>query len=509
MGLELPEGSPDGTLPIAPLVESKSTLILRGIAWNSIYHGFSIAAGFLSMFVLARVLSPDQYGHVTAVSGWLALFNAVGCQGFLAHALQLSDHDEPDWGLHWSACLWMQLPLFLAANGVAGLMWRMPSYRTLAPLLHLDSFALLLSVPHLLAAKMLERRFDFRRLQMFSVIIVILSTGVTLSLAQRFGAYAVIFGGSLCNLLPFTLYLFWGLRWRPQPGWWLWPDWKRYGPALAFGAQYNLGTLLHGAKSIAEAAILPNSIGFGAMGLINRSQGLFQGTLGRLSSLVMDSAYPVLPRLAANSHEYPRQATAFFQTALLGLIPAGVFVAVEGPKLSRLLYGAKWVAADPLLLPGTIAGMFAIILILSKNILLAANNLRASYVVNIVAAICAVIPVVATKFQAEAVTYLWLMVAFQCSAAVVSVIAARRFLTRAAVYGFLAPACSAGLGIVGILLFRNRLARLPLLAELVVEGFLYALIIIATLRIGFPDSLASILRYLPGGSAIRRGLRLH
>jgi O-antigen/teichoic acid export membrane protein len=242
------------------------------------------------------------------------------------------------------------------------------------------------------------------------------------------------------------------------------------------------------------------------MGLINRAQALFQGTLGRFSGLVMGSAYLVLPRLAANPTEYPRQASTFFQTALLGLIPGGCFVALEGPQLSRLLYGYKWVAADPLLVPGTMAGMLAVILLVAKNILLAANKLRACYVVNAVAAACAVIPVVITKFGAGAVTYIWIVVAFQCVAFAISMIAARSLLTRAAALGFIPPACAAGLGALGVFLSRKLLVHLPLAGQLTFDALLYGLIMVAVLRFVFPQALLGMLRYLPGGGTIRAGL---
>jgi O-antigen/teichoic acid export membrane protein len=245
------------------------------------------------------------------------------------------------------------------------------------------------------------------------------------------------------------------------------------------------------------------------MGLINRAQGLFQGTLGRFSSLVMDSAYLVLPRLAANPTEYPRQASAFFQTALLGLISGGCFVALEGTQLSRLLYGMKWVAADPLLVPGTMAGMFAVILLIAKNILLAANKLRACYVVNAVAAACAVIPVVVTKFGGGAAAYIWIVVAFQCVAFAMAMVAARSLLTRAAAVGFIPPVCAAGLGALGVFLSRNLPVRLPLAGQVAFDGLLYTLIVVTTLRLGFPQALTRILQYLPGGSTIRRLLRLN
>jgi O-antigen/teichoic acid export membrane protein len=245
------------------------------------------------------------------------------------------------------------------------------------------------------------------------------------------------------------------------------------------------------------------------MGLINRAQGLFQGTLGRFSALVMESAYLVLPRLAANPVEYPRRASAFFQTALLGLIPGGCFVALEGTKLSRLLYGLKWVAADPLLVPGTMAGMFAVILLIAKNILLAANKLRACYMVNAVAAGCAVIPVLVTKFGGGAVAYLWVVVGFQGVAFAIALISARSLLTHAAALGFVPPACAAGVGAAGVLLSQKLPVDLPLAGQLAFDGVLYAFIVIGVLRFVFPQALLGLLRYLPGGTTTRAVLRLN
>jgi O-antigen/teichoic acid export membrane protein len=344
---------------------------------------------------------------------------------------------------------------------------------------------------------------------MLSVAALLLTTTITLSLAKGLRAYAVILGGNVCNLLPFSAYLFFGLKWRPLRGWWKWPDWRGYRAALAFGTQQNVSSLLQGSRSFAEAAILPGSLGLTTMGLINRAQALFQGTLGRFSGLVLESAYPVLPRLAANQSEYPRQAGVFLQTVSIGLVPGGVFVALEAQRLSRLLYGMKWVAADTLLLPGTLIGICAVLLSCTKNILLAAGKLRECYVLSAVTATCVTIPVLITELGGSAVAYLWLAFALQCVACATGMLLLRPLHIRGAAHGLVIPVTGTACGVIAVFLSKLLPVRTGPVGELFADALSYGFAVMVALRFLFPDALRRLLRNLPGGSKAGALLRLN
>src|SRR5439155_1530845 len=55
-----------------------------------------------------------------------------------------------------------------------------------------------------------------------------------------------------------------------------------------------------------------------------------------------------------------------------------------GRHVSRLLYGQKWIAMDPLIWPGALAGVAATIFVTCAGILLAAGRLRGSFLLELI-----------------------------------------------------------------------------------------------------------------------------
>src|SRR5207253_9344528 len=104
------------------------------------------------------------------------------------------------------------------------------------------------------------------------------------------------------------------------------------------------------------------------------------------AAVVVETVYPLLPRSAGDREQFSRHATLFVRTMLLVSIPGAMFVGIEGPTLSRVLYGAKWIAADSLILPSTIfAWSISTVLIFATD-LQARNQLGLALISRLIAA---------------------------------------------------------------------------------------------------------------------------
>jgi O-antigen/teichoic acid export membrane protein len=199
--------------------------MLRGIAWNTCDQIFQAALPLGGMLVLVRVISPAKYGRAGAVLGFLTLLNTFNCANFMVHASQLPDGAEPDWSLHWSAGLYIQIALTGTCHLLAGFYWLFTAYRPIAPLLHLAALGLLIDSANRLGYTMLQCAVDFQRLRIVHGLGTLASVTVTLALGLAgSGAYAIVLGSNVVAALPFSIDLFVVRCWRPRVGWWRWPD---------------------------------------------------------------------------------------------------------------------------------------------------------------------------------------------------------------------------------------------------------------------------------------------
>jgi O-antigen/teichoic acid export membrane protein len=479
-------------------------LILRGLAWNSAFQVFLVGASFASMLVLVRLLGPAEYGRASVASGFLAIITCFNCSYFYDHALQLRGDEEPDWGLHWRVGFYIQLALGTICNLVAGSCWFFHSYRPAAPLLHVASIGLIISWPTNLRMTMLRREMNFPRLRILHGTAVITSAATAAILALTgAGAYALIISGNVIHSVPFGLDLLLVRRWRPPAGWWRWPDWAAHGHTLRFGGNLSTSALLTAARGMLEALILPGTLGYEAIGLLNRAQVLFTTTFGRVNAVVVETVYPLLPRSAGDPVQFARHGTLFVQVMLLVSIPGAVLVGLQGPQLSRLLYGQKWVAADPLIWPGTVFAWGVSLLLVFSSVLLAASRMRVWFAVSIFGAALSLPAMLAVILGTKTLAYVWGLAGGQMAALILAMILASPCLERDWMRRTLAPPVVASASAAAALLLTSRFdGGLQLIPGLCLHALVYGLVAGIVLRGLFAVQLKNVLTRLPAGERV-------
>jgi O-antigen/teichoic acid export membrane protein len=217
----------------------------------------------------------------------------------------------------------------------------------------------------------------------------------------------------------------------------------------------------------------------------------------------------MLPRSAKQPEEFARHATLFVQTMLLLTIPGAVFVGLEGIRLSRLLYGAKWVAADPLIWPGTLFAWGAAAALTFSSVLLARNHLRRVFVTNVLVAALGLPAIAVAAAGGGMLAYAWALALGQLVGTLIIARAASPDLQRdwrARAAG--PPVTAAFLGAVVVLTVRPWTTNLPFVASIILSAALFGLTLLLALRLFFSRQLHEVVRRFPQGERVAKLLRL-
>lgn len=495
----MPAGGSDG-----------SRLLVQGITWTAAYQVVNAALAFASMLILVRILDADDYGRAAAVTGILVLLGTFGSHLVVEHALQLPDGQEPDWQLHWTFGVYIQLVMSVVVNAVAGLCWLLPDYRPLARLLHIASIGFVFDAPAQMSATMLRRDLNLRRLRIVSgagMLVRFVAT-TTLAIAGA-GAYAIVIGSNVLPAVPSAFDLLVNRRWRPDAGWYRRLHWREHSAALTFGLQRAAANIVSSLRGAFEAAALPPPLGFAALGLINRSQALYTNTFGRVSAIVADSVYPFLPRSSNDPERYASHATMYVRVMLLISVPPALFVAEYGHLLSRALYGSKWVAMDPLIRPGALVSLSLAVLSIAATILIAAGRVRECVIYDTIGAVAAVPAIAIAWMTRQATLYSWACVAGEALVATAALWRAARLLRRDWMRtALLPPVVAAASALLMLRVIAPLVGAAWPIVDLIVLGSAFGAVCLLVLRVVFADALTALLIYAPGGDRLRQLARL-
>ena len=484
-------------------------LVVRGVFWTTVYRAFAALLQFGSMLVLVRLIPPSEYGRAGAVVGFLALANVVSCGVFFSQGLQLKEGEEPDWSAHWHAGFPIQCVLFVITNLLAILLWGVSSSGSIAGLLHLASVGLLVEAPSALRMVMLRREMNFRRLRLLEGIAKLSGIAVMLALGvSGFGALAIVAGANVVPAVPAAVDLLVVRRWRPVDGWLRRPDWRAYRPAILFGLQQSWSAMLQAMRPALEALVLPVQLGFGALGLLRRAEALFTSTVGQVNNVFAETVYPLLPRQTHDPKKFARVATLFLQVTFMVVVPGVVFAGFEGKSLLRLLYGQKWIAADPLVLPGALIALGVVIFTSGYGIRLARSDLKICFRLDVVTALLTLPPIFLIALGGSLAQYAWTLAAGQLIGGGVALMKASRVLARGWYRDvLLPPVVSSGVAMLVVRLVMSG-RSLPLLWDVSFRAALFAVVILVVVRTLFPGLLITAVDGVPFGKSVGRWLRL-
>jgi O-antigen/teichoic acid export membrane protein len=479
---------------------------MRGLAWNAGYQVFASLIQFAAMLMVVRIIPPEEYGHWVVALGILQLLNAVNVASFVAQALQLPTGEEPDWTLHWHVGNLLQFGLFLVCTATAFAVRRNATYDGVSALLHIASIGLLFNTPAQLRMVMLQRRLEFRRMRTMTAIASLLGAGVIVVGAMAgFGARALVLGGNVVVSMPLAVDLLLVERWRPTGQWLAWPELRRYRESIVFGTN-RIGTgVLASTRGALTAFVLPSTVGFVSIGLMNRAESLFAMSVGRTVTLISETVYPVMPQLASDETRFARIVRAYSLLLLtLSLAGVGLFAAC-GADLSRILYGLKWAAADPLLLPGAAIGLAAAISTLASQVLLAQGQLRQVFALGMLPQLCVLPAFIGVGlFEWGVHQFYWSTAAGLLLSAVLGLYLVRQRLALAWSGVWIAPAVAAAGGWAAAVLVGHLTDQHSSGMRSSIKATMFGVVWLLTLRSLFGDTLDEMLALAPGGSRLRQ-----
>ena len=314
-----------------------------GVFWNTSFVFTKDVLQFGLTMILARLLTPADYGQFAFVSAITTFVAAISFRNFLAHALQQRRDQPVDYDLHVSFALLIQTAAFLLLNITAVVFWFTP-LRPVAVPLALMSVLVFVDIPAETYSRILERELNWRMLRTLNMAGFILGAIVSIVLALKGGGLYALLIPNLISPIPIVLHFIavrgWRFRWR-----WSLAD---YREPLRFGVTRLFSGLAAQARGVLETSTIVALLSFAALGIYGRAIGLAQLFIYRFIVLLMTSAYPVLTTIVAGSASAFKARVLLLRAICWGAGAAGLLIYFAADPLVRLIYGHQWLAAIPI-----------------------------------------------------------------------------------------------------------------------------------------------------------------
>lgn len=305
----------------------------------------ALLISFATIAVVARTLSPGDYGlvaMVTSVTAFLAVFSDMGLSLVTVQRKELTESQSS--ALFWVNAGFAGLLGLFTIGGAPLLVWFYEESRLL-PITCVIALTFPLTGLTVQHQALLKRNMRFRKLAM--VRLGGTTTGAGLSVLMALGGFG-----------------YWALVWQPVAvaaaemlASWLAMPWRPGRPRnceglrgmLGFGGNLTAHGMVGYIATHLDSLLIGRLCGTHQLGLYATSYSLMMRPIALAGYSVGETAIPELCRHARDSERFRASYRKMFTvTALLGL-PASLGGALWADDLVAALLGAQWFAATPIL----------------------------------------------------------------------------------------------------------------------------------------------------------------
>lgn len=363
----------------------------KGVKWGFIDN--IAGTGILAVvnLVLARLLTPEEFGIVGMTAIFLTLSATLVDSGFSGALTRKQNVDEKDFNtvfyfnLLTSAVLY--LVLFLAAPAIASFFGQ----PVLTSIIRILGLSLIVSAAGIVQKVILIRKIDFRTQALISVVSAVSSGAVGIGMAlSGFGVWSLV--ALQLSRLVFTTLLLWIFsRWKPA----FMFSAESFREMFSFGGRLLLTAIIETVWAEAYSFIVGKVYSPTVLGHYSRADKFRNMVTSNVSLVMQRVTYPVLSSIQDDKVRQTRAYRKVFRTTVLVSFTSVLGLAAVSEAFILTLVGEQWIPAIGYLRILCLSGLFIPLMICSSNIINADGRSDTTLYLEIMKVALAVIPVLA------------------------------------------------------------------------------------------------------------------
>lgn len=336
-----------------------------GMFWNAFEKIAVQGISFVLSIILARLLTPHDYGTIGMMTVFWAFSNVFVDSGFSRALIQKQDRTEDDFSTTFIfnivvSCLLYAI-LFFASPAIADF------YETpeLVELQRVFFIVIILNSLTVVQSAKLQIIVDFKSIALINAVSTIFSGVVAIYMAYNgAGAWALVWQSIIKSAV--SALCFWCIsKWIPKTGF----SKVSFKRLFGFGSKLLACGLLSTTVTHIYNLVIGKIYNSASLGHFTRAQQFPELTVGTLGSVLNNATFPLMATLQNNSDELISTFRRLIKLSALVSFPAMVGLAVLSDDVIMVLLGEKWMPAATLLFWLALSYIFTPFSALNLNLL--------------------------------------------------------------------------------------------------------------------------------------------
>lgn len=326
---------------------------VTGAFWTSIQRFMSIFIQFISNIVLARLLTPNDYGCIGMLAIFMLLSSTIIDGGFGSALIQKKRPTQEDystiffWNLGLSIVIYVLL--YLSAPFVA----RFYHIELLCPVLRVQGIALIINAFQLIQTNQLNKQFKFKKISIVTLFSSVVSLMVTIVMAYRgFGVWSLVAQNLLMSSIPTVIYWLTN-KWKPL----LVFSIQSFKELFSFGFYMFLSTLLSTFVNNIQGLLIGRFYDAAQMGFYSKAHNTEKLASTSISQILSQVSYPLYAELQDDKNSLIKTIKKLTLSVSYLTFPMMLLLILLAKPIFILLFSDKWLPAVPFFQILCIAGL--------------------------------------------------------------------------------------------------------------------------------------------------------
>ena len=323
--------------------QSLKTKVANGAVWTLLEKLSTQIVSFVVGMVLARLLTPNDYGTVALTGIFFAVAGVLVDGGFGDALIQKKDADDLDFNsvfyLNLLLSVVAYLVLFFAAPWIA----KFYDTPVLTPIVRVSAICFIFNAVNAIQNAELVKKMLFNLSFRISLITCVASAvcGITLA-CLGYGVWALVwtslFGGAVGVAVRWFI-----IAWRPK----FMFSCARLKPLFSYGWKMAVSGLLDATFANLNGLLIGRFYAKSDLAFVNKSNALPSLAMNQINDTLGRVSFPALVLMQDDKKRLRDSMRRMMRCSTFLVFPLMVGIAVCSHSILRLLFGSQWTPAAP------------------------------------------------------------------------------------------------------------------------------------------------------------------
>ena len=337
----------------------------NGVIWSAIERFSVQGVQFLLSIVIARLITPAEYGLIAMLAIFMAVAQTFIDSGFGSALIQKKDRDETDYSTVFYFNILVSVVLygilFLCAPLIAGF-YKQPLLTEVTRWVGLN---LIFSSFSIVQRTRLSIELNFKVQTKASLASVVISGAIGIYTAyQGWGVWALVVQ-SLSNNLLSTLFLWIAAKWRPAIVF----SMNSFKRLFSFGSKLLVSALMHTVYLNLYSLVIGKVYNAMDVGYYNRAYTISQYPSTNIVSVICRVIYPVQCEHQHDQTWLEETFLKYLRLSCFVVFPLMVLLAGIAKPLVLLVLTARWLPSAELISILSLAYMWYPVMVINNQML--------------------------------------------------------------------------------------------------------------------------------------------